>query len=180
MDERREGIDKLNKYGMNHKRKGGMKESGEKMWGEKQQGKCDQGMLTKKSKRHRDRGWSEKKNIAKKAKAEAKVHQRLSCTEAMRGVHLSALRSPRKPPGTETPVNSGNKKMIKSDLMSRRRQAKTHICHRETDVTAPPSHFSLPPSLTLQQSLIHSLHSPISDVFSLSRPIPYTFPNPAP
>lgn len=125
------------------------------MWGEKQQGECEQGMLTKKSKGHRDRGWREKKHIAKKAKAEEKVHQRLSCTEATRGAHLSALRSLRKPPGTETPVNSGNKKMIKSDLMSRRRQAKTHICHGETDVTAPPSHFSLPHSHSSSHSFIH-------------------------
>jgi len=55
----------------------------------------------------------------------------------------------RKPPGTETPVNSGNKKMMKSDLMSRRHQAKTHICHSETDVTAPPSHFALLITLSL-------------------------------
>lgn len=115
----------------------------------------------------RERGWSEKTNIARN---EERVHQRLSCMEAERGVHLSAPRLLRKPPGTETPVNPGNKKMIKSDLMSRRRQAKMHICHSETDVTAPPSHFSLSPSLsdslTLRQPLIHSLHSPISDVSS--------------
>lgn len=61
----------------------------------------------------------------------------------------------KKPPGMETPVNSGNKKMIKSDLMSRRRQAKTHICHSETDVTAPPSHFSLFHSHSSSHSLTH-------------------------
>lgn len=104
----------------------------------------------------RERGRSEKTNIARNAKAEEKVHQRLSCMEAARGVHLSALRSLRKPPGTETPVNPGNKKMIKSDLMSRRRQAKTHICHSETDVTAPPTHFSRPPSLTHTPAVAHS------------------------
>lgn len=68
--------------------------------------------------------------------------------------------------------------------MSHRRQAKTHICHRETDVTAPPSHFYTP-SLTLWQSLIHSLHSPISDVFFPiqahiiypSKPSPHEPPN---
>lgn len=60
-----------------------------------------------------------------------------------------------KPPGTETPVSSGNKKMIKSDLISHRRQAKTHICHSETDATAPPSHFSLPHSQSSSHSLIH-------------------------
>ena len=87
------------------------------------------------------------------------MRQRPSCVEATSGVHLSAPRSPqkkKKPPGTETPVNSGNKKMIKSDLMSRRRQAKTHICHSKTDVTAPPAHFSLPPSLTRSHSSSHS------------------------
>lgn len=61
----------------------------------------------------------------------------------------------KKPPGTETPVNSGNKKMIKSDLMSCRRQAKTHICHCETDAPTPPSHFSLPHSHSSSHSLIH-------------------------
>ena len=70
--------------------------------------------------------------------------------------HRARRRKKKKPPGTETPVNSGNKKMIKSDLMSRRRQAKTHICHSETDVTAPPAHFSLPPSLTRSHSSSHS------------------------
>ena len=102
------------------------------------------------------------------------MRQRPSCVEATSGVHLSAPRSPqkkKKPPGTETPVNSGNKKMIKSDLMSRRRQAKTHICHSETDVTAPPAHFSLPHPLTLLQSLIHSLHS---DVLSHRGPSSYS------
>lgn len=71
-------------------------------------------------------------------------------------MHLSAQRLLRKPPGTETPVNPGNKKMIKSDLMSRRRQAKMHICHSETDVTATPSHFSLSPSLTHTLATAHS------------------------
>lgn len=64
--------------------------------------------------------------------------------KAMRGVQEACIyqRHARceKPPGTQTPVNSGNKKMIKSDLMSRCRKAKTHICHSKTDVTAPPSH----------------------------------------
>lgn len=46
----------------------------------------------------------------------------------------------REPPGTETPVSPGNKKMIKSDLILCCCQAKTHICHSQTDATAPPSH----------------------------------------
>ena len=52
-------------------------------------------------------------------------------------------------------VNPGNKEMIKSDLMSRRRrrrQAKTHIRHSQTDVPAPPSGSS-----PLNHSLTHSL-----------------------
>lgn len=90
------------------------------------------------------RGWSEKTNTARNAKAglrgcaarrrrEARIYQ----PRARRESHQ----------GTETPVNSGNKKMIKSDLMSRRRrrQAKTHICHSESDAAAaPPSRFPLP------------------------------------
>lgn len=70
------------------------------------------------------------------------------------------------PPGTETPVNPGNKEMIKSDSMSRRRrQATTRIRRGETDVPAPPSDSSpLTHSLThTQQSLVHSLHSPTSE-----------------
>lgn len=53
-------------------------------------------------------------------------------------------RSLREPPGTETPVSPGNKKMIKSDLILCCCQAKRHICQSQTDATAPPS--APPPS----------------------------------
>lgn len=102
-------------------------------------------------------------------KPEEKVQQRLSCSKAMRDMHLSALCSRGKPPGTQTPVNSGNKKMIKSDLMSHCHQAKTHICHSETDVTAPPSHYPLPDSHSRSHSLITLLS------LMQSRPTLYTF-----
>lgn len=39
--------------------------------------------------------------------------------------------------------------------MSCRRQAKTHICHCETDAPTPPPHFSLPHSHSSSHSLIH-------------------------
>lgn len=76
--------------------------------------------------------------------------------------------------GTETPVKPGNKKMIKSHLVSRsrcrRRQARAHICHGETDVAAPPSHPPPPPpSYSITGSFITPLTTTLphkADIFS--------------
>lgn len=68
--------------------------------------------------------------------------------------------------------------MIKSDLMSCRRQAKTHICHCETDAPTPPSHFSLPHSHSSSHSLIHyTLLSLMGFFFPIKT---HTFPNQTP
>lgn len=135
-------------------------------WRETQLGKCDQGML---------RRPREKNRIQRKIKPKKERNCIKGCTVwGRREACIYQRRAPcKKPPGTETPVNSGNKKMIKSDLMSCRRQAKTHICHCETDAPAPPSHFSLPHSHSSSHSLIHYTLLSLMEFFVfLSRPIP--------
>ena len=87
---------KLNKYAISHESKGGVKEVSRVEHVRRETSEHNQGMLKRaqgKSQKDKETEDGVKKEIFQ---VEEKVHQRLSCTEATRGVHLSAPRSPRR------------------------------------------------------------------------------------